>query len=198
MKQVYKGQTIAVHVLGEHILPQKPLPLPLGGTKEQWDAYWKRALEILGPEYDEQDLVNAEGYFITMVEDVVGDQVLFRDSYGEPRLVSGDEVITKEEAPKAFEVWLSQIQEENFRQPGKGELMKNPKVTITNSAHGYILDVAVYRHVTTPDEISVHIQAIHPIPPSAPEIPDDPVRRLVHPGSHETIEAVLYPPQKKD
>ncbi|MBA7623785.1 hypothetical protein ES703_31184 [subsurface metagenome] len=73
--------------------------------------------------------------------------------------------------------------------------MKNPKVVITNQDADYILDVAVYRHVTTPDTISVNIQSIHPIPPSEPKIPDDPVRKLVRPFSRETFEATLYPPR---
>jgi len=106
MKKLYKGQRIAVHVLDEHILPLEPSFLPLGGTREQWEAYWKKALEIVGPEYDERDIMWA-GCFITKVEEVVGDQVLFRDSNGELRLVPGSEVITYEEAPKAFDIWLS-------------------------------------------------------------------------------------------
>lgn len=79
--------------------------------------------------------------------------------------------------------------------------MKKPKVIVYNSDGRFILDIAVYRHVTTPDEISVHIQSIHPIPPSEPKTPDDPVRKLVHPGVKETFEAQLYPikvvPHKK-
>ncbi len=82
-----------------------PLPLPLG-TRQQWDAYWKQALEIIGPEYNEVDIFHA-GYFVTEVVDIIGDQVLFRDSNSEPRLVPADQVITQEEAPKAFEIWLS-------------------------------------------------------------------------------------------
>ena len=107
MKELYKGQKITIHVLDEHILPLCPQPLPLGGIKEEWEAYWKKALEIVGPEYNEQDIAEA-GYFITKVEEVVGDQVLFWDSYGEPRLVPGDQVITEEEAPEAFKARLSQ------------------------------------------------------------------------------------------
>ena len=107
VRHLYKGQTIAVHVLDQHILPQMPTPLPLGGKRADWDAYWKKCAEILGPDYDATEASEFGGYFITMVEEVVGDQVLFRDSFGELRLVPGDEVITKEEAPKAFEIWLS-------------------------------------------------------------------------------------------
>lgn len=110
IKNLYKGQTIAVHVLDEHILPRKPQPLPLGGTTDQWDAYWGKALEIAGAKYNEWDIAEA-GYLITKVEEVVDDQVLFRDSNGELRLAPGDEVITKEEAPEAFEIWLSQKSE---------------------------------------------------------------------------------------
>jgi len=106
MKKLYKGQRIAVHVLDEHILPLMPLPIPLGGKIDQWEAYWKKALEIVGPEYNEQDIAES-GYFIAKVEEVVGDQVLFRDSNGELRLAPGSEVITYEEAPKAFDIWLS-------------------------------------------------------------------------------------------
>ena len=107
MKQLYKGQKIAIHVLDEHILPLEPQPLPLGGTKEEWDAYWKEALAMVGEGYDEEDLTFA-GYFVTEVEDIVGDQVLFRDSNNELRLVPSDQVITQEEAPQAFEAWLSE------------------------------------------------------------------------------------------
>ena len=107
MKQLHKGQKIAIHVLYEHVLPLEPQPLPLGGTKEEWDAYWKKALEIVGAEYDEEDLTFA-GYFVTEVEDIVGDQVLFRDSNNELRLVPANQVITQEEAPQAFEAWLSE------------------------------------------------------------------------------------------
>lgn len=106
MKHLYKGQKMAIHVLDEHILPLKPKPLPLGGSKEEWDAYWKATLEILGPGYDEGDLMDA-GYFVTEVVDTVGDQVLFRDSNNELRLVPSDQVITQEEAPQAFEAWSS-------------------------------------------------------------------------------------------
>lgn len=110
MKQLYTGQKIALHVLDEYILPLEPQPKPLGGTEEQWDAYWKKALKIVGPEYDEEDLCFA-GYFVTEVVDIVSDQVLFRDSNNELRLVPADQVITEEEAPQAFEAWLSQCSE---------------------------------------------------------------------------------------
>ena len=106
-KALYKGQRIAVHVLDEHILPRMPLPIPLGGRIDQWEAYWNKCSEILGPEYDPTEACEFAGYFITKVEEVVGDQVLFRDSYGELCLAPGDQVITEEEAPKAFETWLS-------------------------------------------------------------------------------------------
>lgn len=43
--------------------------------------------------------------------------------------------------------------------------MKYPKVNVTNIDRGYEAKVAVYRHVTTPNEIHVVIQAIRPIPP---------------------------------
>jgi len=76
--------------------------------------------------------------------------------------------------------------------------MKYPNVTIYNSAEGYILDVAVYRSVTTPNEISVHIQGIHPIPPQEPKINPDPVRQLVRPGVKAIFKATLYPPKKKE
>jgi len=112
MKQLYKGQRIAVRVLDEHILPRMPLPIPLGGKIDQWEAYWSKCFEILGPRYDYADISEASGYFVTMVEDLVGDQVLFRDSTGELRLAPGDQVITEEEAPEAFKAWLSQEAEE--------------------------------------------------------------------------------------
>lgn len=110
MKQLYKGQKIALHVLDEHILPLEPKPLPLGGSKEEWESYWKRALEIVGSEYNSEDLCFT-GYFVAEVVDIVGDQVLFQDSNSELRLVPADQVITQEEAPQAFEAWLSERSE---------------------------------------------------------------------------------------
>ena len=112
-KTLYKGQRIALHVLDEHILPQMPTPIPLGGRIDDWEVYWNRCSEILGPDYDQTDACEFAGYFITMVEDLVGDQVLFRDSYGELRLVPCDQVITEEEAPEAFKAWLAQEGREN-------------------------------------------------------------------------------------
>lgn len=108
-KNLYKGQQIAIHVLDEHILPLFPTPIPLGGRIDDWEAYWKKCSEILGPEYDQAAIISA-GYFVTKVEEVVGGQVLFRDSDGELRLVPADQVITQEEAPKAFEMWLGHIE----------------------------------------------------------------------------------------
>lgn len=74
--------------------------------------------------------------------------------------------------------------------------MKYPKVTILNSDDGYIVTVAVYRHVSSPEEISVHIQSIHPIPPRDPEEPSDPVCQLVPPGETKTFDPTLYPPRR--
>lgn len=50
--------------------------------------------------------------------------------------------------------------------------MKYPKVNVTNIDPRYEVKVAVYRHVTTPNEIHVVIQSIQ----SAPPLPmvDDP------------------------
>jgi len=107
MKKLYKGQRIAVHVLDEHVLPLEPTPLPMGGMQAAWDAYWNKCAEILGPDYDPTEASEFGGFFVTKVEEVVGDQVLFRDSNGELRLAPGNEVITYEEAPKAFDIWLS-------------------------------------------------------------------------------------------
>ena len=73
--------------------------------------------------------------------------------------------------------------------------MKYPKVTILNSAEDYIVTVAVYRHVSSREEISVHIQSIHPIPPREPEEPSDPVCKLVPPGESESFNPTLYPPR---
>ena len=73
--------------------------------------------------------------------------------------------------------------------------MKYPKVTICNSAEDYIVTVAVYRHVSSPEEISVHIQSIHPIPPREPKEPSDPVCKLVPPGEPKTFDPTLYPPR---
>ena len=74
--------------------------------------------------------------------------------------------------------------------------MKYPKVTILNSAEDYIVTVAVYRHVSSPEEISVHIQSIHPIPPREPEEPSDPVCQLVPPAETKTFDPTLYPPRR--
>jgi len=43
--------------------------------------------------------------------------------------------------------------------------MKYPKVNVTVIDRGYEVKVGVYRHVTTPGEVHVVIQAIRPIPP---------------------------------
>jgi hypothetical protein len=102
-----KGMNIAIHVLDEHILPLMPTPIPLGGRIDDWETYWAKCSEVLGPDYDQAAII-AAGYFVTMVEDLVGDQVLFRDSYDELRLAPANEVITEQEAPAAFEAWLSQ------------------------------------------------------------------------------------------
>lgn len=107
IKHLYKGQLIAIHILDEYVLPFKPLPIILGGTSNEWEDYRKRALEIVGHEYTEQDIWESEGYLITIVEEVVGDQVLFRDNNYEMRLAPGNEVVTEEEAPRAFEIWRS-------------------------------------------------------------------------------------------
>jgi len=117
MKHLYKGQRIAVHVLDEHVLPLMPQPIPLGGTIDQWEAYYRECLEIVGPGYSDEDIFDS-GYFCTKVEEVVGDQVLFRDSKGELRLVPGCQVITYEEAPKAFDTWLSFKGEREERNSG--------------------------------------------------------------------------------
>lgn len=73
--------------------------------------------------------------------------------------------------------------------------MKYPKVTICNSAEDYIVTVAVYRHVSSPDKISVHIQSIYPIPPREPQDPSDPACKLVPPGETEEFDPTLYPPR---
>jgi len=65
--------------------------------------------------------------------------------------------------------------------------MEFTEVTVINSSHGYTVKVAVYRHVTTPNEITVHIESIHPLPPVAPEDPKDPVCKLVEPGKDQTF-----------
>ena len=57
MKQLHKGQKIAIHVLDEHILPLMPTPIPLGGRIDDWEAYYHKALEIVGPEYDDYDIM---------------------------------------------------------------------------------------------------------------------------------------------
>ncbi len=71
--------------------------------------------------------------------------------------------------------------------------MKHSKVTILNSVEDYIVTVAVYRHVSSPEEISVHIQSIYPIPPREPQESSDPVCKLVRPGEPTTFNPMLYP-----
>ena len=65
--------------------------------------------------------------------------------------------------------------------------MKFPEVKVHNSAEGYALKVAVYRHVTTPKEITVHIESIHPLPPVEPEDPKETVCKLVKPGEDQSF-----------
>ena len=65
--------------------------------------------------------------------------------------------------------------------------MKFPEVTVLNSADGYTVKVAVYRHVTSPKEITVNIESIHPLPPVEPEEPRDPVCKLVKPRENQNF-----------
>lgn len=66
-------------------------------------------------------------------------------------------------------------------------MSKFPEVNVINSAEGYTVKVAVYRHVTTPKDITVHIESIHPLPPAEPQEPSDPACRLVKPGKEQTF-----------
>ena len=68
--------------------------------------------------------------------------------------------------------------------------MKFPEVKVHNSAEGYVLKVAVYRHITSPKEITVNIESIHPLPPVEPKEPRNPVCKLVKPGEDIAIEAL--------
>ncbi len=72
--------------------------------------------------------------------------------------------------------------------------MEFPKVSVHNCAEGFVVKVSVFRHVTTPEEITVNIESIHEIPPKEPSEPRDPVCKLVHPGGTQTYEPKLYPP----
>ena len=75
-------------------------------------------------------------------------------------------------------------------------MKKLPEVKVCNSAGGYAVNVAVYRHVTTPGEITVHIQSIHPLPPAEPKEPSDPVAKLLKPGDRESFKVESTYPEK--
>jgi len=64
---------------------------------------------------------------------------------------------------------------------------KFPEVKVTNSVKGYTVEVVVYRHVTTPNEITVRIESIYPLPPAEPEEPKDPVCKLVKSGETQSF-----------
>jgi hypothetical protein len=71
--------------------------------------------------------------------------------------------------------------------------MKSPKVTVRVHDPNYKVKVNVYRHVTTPDTISVNIVSIHPVQP--PEPADTEMDRVVELGSEVEFVAELYPPE---
>ena len=74
--------------------------------------------------------------------------------------------------------------------------MKFPEVKVINSAGGYTVKVTVYRHVTSPKEITVNIESIHPLPPVEPEEPRDPVCKLVKPGEDQSFKIESTYPEK--
>ncbi len=73
--------------------------------------------------------------------------------------------------------------------------MKNPKVNVYCSDARFKLKVSVYRHVTSPDEISVHIEEVYPIPlPSTESVADNKgVAQIISPNTETVFLAGLYP-----
>ncbi len=74
--------------------------------------------------------------------------------------------------------------------------MKYPEVKVMNSADGYTVKVAVFRHVTSPKEITVHIESIHPLPPRQPEEFTSSVCKLVKPGEGHSFKVESTYPEK--
>jgi len=76
--------------------------------------------------------------------------------------------------------------------------MKYPKVNVTVIDRNYEVMVAVYRHVSTPNEIHVVIQAIRPVPPLPMEISRDDVAKVLKGGGPMVAFDVekTYPYQK--
>lgn len=74
--------------------------------------------------------------------------------------------------------------------------MKYPKVKVTLQDPNYEVKVAVYRHVTTPNEIYVRIEQIRPLPPKPLVAPEDDVVKVVTCNGKETVFSVdeTYPP----
>lgn len=69
-----------------------------------------------------------------------------------------------------------------------------PKVEVISSAAGYVLRVSVYRHVTTPRKITVHIESVYPLPPEEPDESADQVSKLVKLGEGKKFDiSTLYP-----
>ena len=67
--------------------------------------------------------------------------------------------------------------------------MKSPKVTIHNSDSQHKVRVAVYRHTTTPGEISIHILSIHSVIPPEPVETD--IAKVIGPGGEIKVEAEI-------
>ncbi|MBA7662887.1 hypothetical protein ES703_70920 [subsurface metagenome] len=59
------------------------------------------------------------------------------------------------------------------------------------------MKVAVYRHVTTPGEITVNIESIHPLPPAEPKEPSDPVAKLLKPGDSGSFKIESTYPEER-
>ena len=76
-------------------------------------------------------------------------------------------------------------------------MSKFPEVKVINSADGYTVKVAVYRHVTTPGEITVNIESIHPLPPAEPKEPSDTVAKLLKPHASGSFKVESTYPGKR-
>ena len=74
--------------------------------------------------------------------------------------------------------------------------MKSPKVKVYCSDTRFKLKVAVYRHTTTPNEISVHIEEVYPIPPAEPVAGNKSIAQVIVPGSETEFLAKIYPVSK--
>ena len=75
--------------------------------------------------------------------------------------------------------------------------MKYQRVAIINSEAHYKLKVAVYRHATTPNLVTIHILGIYPIPPRELKVWEgDETAQIVEPGMPVTFDAKIYPSER--